>query len=69
MVKLLLSGYTMYLRLRLGMKGFDAIRPGYNCFILMTISDPSVGFSLKQLHAMIYHNETASFTIPCRNIH
>ena len=32
-----LSGYTIYLRL-LAMKGFDAIRPEYNCFISMIIS-------------------------------
>ena len=29
--------YTIYLRL-LAIKGFDAIRSGYNCFISMTIS-------------------------------
>ena len=32
-----LSGYTIYLRL-LAIEGFDAIRPGYNCFISMIIS-------------------------------
>ena len=30
-------GNTIYLRL-LAVEGFDAIRPGYNCFISMTIS-------------------------------
>ena len=37
MVKVPLSGNTLYLRL-LAMKGFNAIRPGYNCFISMIIS-------------------------------
>ena len=37
MGKLSLSGYIIYLRL-LAMKGFNAIRPGLNCFILMIIS-------------------------------
>ena len=37
MVKLLLSGYTIYLRL-LAIKGCDAIQPGFNCFISMIIS-------------------------------
>ena len=40
-----LSGYTMYLRL-LAMKGFNAIRPEYNCFISMIISvDTLCGFA------------------------
>ena len=37
MEKLSLSGYTIYLRL-LAMKGFNALRSGYNCFISMPIS-------------------------------
>ena len=37
MKKLSLSVNTIYLQL-LAMKGFDAIRPEYNCFILMMIS-------------------------------
>ena len=40
-----LSGYTIYLRL-LAMKGFNAIRPEYNCFISMIISvDTLCGFA------------------------
>ena len=41
MEKLSLSGYTIYLRL-LAMEGFYGIRPGYNCFISMTISVESL---------------------------
>ena len=37
MVKVSLSGNTIYQQL-LAMKGFDAIRPEYNCLISMTIS-------------------------------
>ena len=44
MVKLRPSGYIIHLRL-LAMKRFDAIRPGHNCFISMTISVvPLCGF-------------------------
>ena len=40
-----LSGYTIYLRL-FAVKGFDAIRPEYNCFISMIISvDTLCGFA------------------------
>ena len=40
-----LSGNTIYLRL-LAMKGFDAIRPEYDCFISMIISaDTLYGFA------------------------
>ena len=35
--KIIVSGNTIYLLL-LAMKGFDAIRPEYNCFISMIIS-------------------------------
>ena len=41
MVKVSLNGNTLYLRL-LTMKGFDAIRSGYDCFISMTISVESL---------------------------
>ena len=41
MVKVSLSGNTIYLRL-LAMKGFDAIRPEYNFFIFMIISIDTV---------------------------
>ena len=45
MRKSLLSGNTIYLLL-LAMKGFDAIRPAYNCFISMIISvDTLCGFA------------------------
>ena len=45
MVKVSLSGNSIYLRL-LAMKGFDAIRPEYNCFISMIISvDTLCGFA------------------------
>ena len=45
MSKSLLSGNTIYLLL-LAMKGFDAIRPEYNCFISMIISvDTLCGFA------------------------
>ena len=40
-----LSGYTIYLQL-LAMKGFNAIRPEYNCFISMIITvDTLCGFA------------------------
>ena len=44
------NGNTIYLRL-LAMKGFDAIRPEYNCFISMIISvDTLCGYApLKSL--------------------
>ena len=45
MVKVSLSRNTIYLRL-LAMKGFGAIRPDCNCFILMIISvDTLCGFA------------------------
>ena len=45
MRKSLLSGNTIYLLL-LAMKGFDAIRPEYNCFISMIIYvDTLCGFA------------------------
>ena len=45
MVKVSLSGYTIYLRL-FSMKECDAIRPGLNCFISMIISvDTLCGFA------------------------
>ena len=45
LVKVCLSGNTIYLRL-IAMKGFDAIRPEYNCFISMLISvDTLCGFA------------------------
>ena len=45
MVKVCLSGNTIYLRL-IAIKGFNAIRPEYNCFISMIISvDTLCGFA------------------------
>ena len=45
MVKVFFSGNSIYLQL-LAMKGFDAIRPEYNCFISMIISiDTLCGFA------------------------
>ena len=49
MEKVSLSGNTIYLRL-LAMKGFDAIRPEYSCFISMIISvDTLCGFAPLQM--------------------
>ena len=60
MVKVSLSGNTIYLRL-LAIKGFDAIRPQYNCFISMIISvDTLCGFapSLVVIESHENHNAT-----------
>ena len=54
MVKLSLSGNTIYLRL-LAMKGFNAIQPGLNCFISMILSVASCcGFSLYTWLSLCY---------------
>ena len=55
MVKVSLSGNTIYLRL-FSMKECDAIRPEYNCFILMIISAYTLcGFAPS--HIIANHDE------------
>ena len=69
MVKVSLGGNTLYLRL-LAMKGFDAIRPGYNCFISMTISveTPCWFLAFRTAHILTYRSTTKHLEHDCNCI-